>query len=323
LSTVGEPFSMLKDDQKIGLEGQSILKKDGYYYLFYSSGNCCGAQCDYNVRVGRSKSFAGPYEQFPGNPLLQENAFWKCSGHGTFVTGANGRCYYLYHAYNKENTVFAGRQGMLAELLWPEKNGWPVFKERSGPALNSDVKLNFKNPSIDKGWQWDFRNSTTTVSQKDGKIHLSDKINKDNLTGIALTRRPLSAVFEAETVVSDTNQALKGLTYYGDANAAMGIGMVGNTVQFWTVKGKESRVQSSAQLKGNAPVALKMKIMADHRVLVFFKQGSNDWENLKTDEQVTTDFLPQWDRSPRIGLHFRGEVNQEAAFSSFSIKYSL
>jgi len=322
LKTEGEPFSMLKDDQRIGLEGQSILKRDGFYYLFYSSGNCCGAQCDYNVRVARSKSFAGPYEQYPGNPLLMENAFWKCSGHGTFVTAKNEKCYYLYHAYNKETTVFAGRQGMLAELLWPEKNGWPVFKEQSGPVINSDLKLTFKSPLVDKGWQWDFRNSTTQVSQRDGKIHLSGKIN-DNLTGLALTRRPISSVFDVETIVFNSNKALKGLTYYGDANAALGVGVTGNTVEFWTVQAKERKVHGSAQLATKTPVALKMKVLPDKSIQVFFKQGSKDWESLKTEDKVTTDFLPQWDRSPRIGLHFKGLPTEEAVFSSFEIKYKL
>ncbi|RYD89853.1 MAG: beta-xylosidase, partial [Sphingobacteriales bacterium] len=51
LKAEGEPFSLLRDDTRIGLEGQSILKKDDYYYLFYSAGNCCGGGCSYNVRV--------------------------------------------------------------------------------------------------------------------------------------------------------------------------------------------------------------------------------------------------------------------------------
>ncbi|MGC4103746.1 family 43 glycosylhydrolase [Ferruginibacter sp.] len=42
LKTEGESFSLLKDDERIGLEGQAIMKQNGYYYIFYSAGGCCG-----------------------------------------------------------------------------------------------------------------------------------------------------------------------------------------------------------------------------------------------------------------------------------------
>lgn len=60
LKLEGEVFSLLKDNNRMGMEGQSILKKGDYYYLFYSSGGCCGSGCSYNVRVARSKNFKGP-----------------------------------------------------------------------------------------------------------------------------------------------------------------------------------------------------------------------------------------------------------------------
>ncbi|WP_162799959.1 glycoside hydrolase family 43 protein [Pedobacter jeongneungensis] len=317
----GEPFSLLKDDQHIGLEGQSILKKDGYYYLFYSAGNCCGAQCDYNVRVARSKSFAGPYELYAANPLLMENEYWKCSGHGTFVKTTDGKDYYLYHAYNKKTNVFSGRQGMLAQLSWTGKDGWPVLKEQSGPSVNQDLKLSFTNSEIDKRWQWDFRNSTPGILQQNGQLHLSGRINKDNLTGIALTVRPISATFEATTTVTNTNSALKGLVYYGDAGSAVGIGISGNEIEFWKVENKTKTVLSKVKISAKVPVELKMKTADDLSLLVFFKQPNEEWQSVPAKEKITVNFLPQWDRSPRIGLHFNGSISQNADFSSFGLKY--
>ncbi|MDQ0640960.1 beta-xylosidase [Pedobacter sp. W3I1] len=317
----GEPFSLLKDEQRIGLEGQSILKKDGYYYLFYSAGNCCGAQCDYNVRVARSKSFAGPYEFYAANPLLAENVYWKCSGHGTFVKTADEKCYYLYHAYNKKTNVFSGRQGMLAQLVWPQKNAWPVLKAQSGPAINNDLKITFTKPGVDKKWQWDFRNSSPKVSQHNDQIHLSGDIKKDNLSGIALTLRPVSGVFEVNATVKNTNNALKGLVYYGDANAAVGVGVIGDEVEFWKVDNKGRTVLSKTKLLAKGPVELKMKAMADSALTVFFRQGVQEWQKLISKEKVTGNFLPQWDRSPRVGLHFNGNPAENASFSSFELKY--
>jgi len=321
LKVEGEPFSLLKDDQKIGLEGQSILKKDGYYYLFYSAGNCCGAQCDYNVRVARSKSFAGPYELYAANPLLVENEYWKCSGHGTFVKAADGKDYYLYHAYNKKTNIFSGRQGMLAQLNWPAKNVWPVLKEKSGPSLNRDLKLNFTRPQIDKNWQWDFRNSTPGILQKNGQLHLSGIINKDNLSGIALTVRPTSTTFEATTTVTNTNSALKGLVYYGDAGSAIGIGIAGNEIEFWKVENKTRTVFAKVKIPTTVPVELKMKTANDLSLLVFFRKPNEEWQNVQAKEKITVNFLPQWDRSPRIGLLFNGSVSQDADFSTFELKY--
>ncbi|WP_158544285.1 glycoside hydrolase family 43 protein [Pedobacter miscanthi] len=321
LKVEGKPFSLLKDDERIGLEGQSFLKKDGYYYLFYSAGNCCGAQCDYNVRVARSKSFAGPYEKYEKNPLLMENEYWKCSGHGTFVKATDGEYHYLYHAYNKKTNVFSGRQGMLAQLSWSGKDGWPVLKEQSGPCVNQDLKLLFTQPKADKRWQWDFRNSSPKISQNHGLLHLSGSINKNNLTGIALTIRPVSGVFEASTTVANTNKALKGLVYYGDAGAAVGVGVSGDEVVFWKVENKIKTVLSKSKIQAKGPVELKMKVADDLSLLVFFKQGNHEWKNVPIQEKISVNFLPQWDRSPRVGLHFNGSINQNADFSSFSVKY--
>ncbi|WP_316824646.1 glycoside hydrolase family 43 protein [Pedobacter miscanthi] len=321
LKIEGEAFSLLKDDERIGLEGQSILKRDGYYYLFYSAGNCCGAKCDYNVRVARSKSFAGPYQKYKNNPLLAENEYWKCSGHGTFVKAPDGKYNYLYHAYNKKTNVFSGRQGMLAVLSWSANDGWPVLKEKSGPGVSYDFKMLFNNPQIDKKWQWDFRNSTPKISQQKGRLHLSGIVNKDNLSGIALTMRPVSGTFEATTTVNNTNDALKGLVYYGDANAALGVGVIDDKVEFWKVENKVRTVLSKVKVSVKNPIMLKMKIAEDLSVMVFFKQGKQEWQNVPLTEKVTTDFLPQWDRSPRIGLHFNGNVNQNASFSTFEVKY--
>jgi len=321
LKVEGEPFSLLKDDQKIGLEGQSILKKDGYYYLFYSAGNCCGIQCDYNVRVARSTSFAGPYELYAANPLLMENEYWKCSGHGTFVKALGGKDYYLYHAYNKKTNIFSGRQGMLAQLTWPVKGGWPLLKEYSGPLINQDLKLNFTRPEIDKRWQWDFRNSSPTIRQQNGQLHLSGHIHEDNLTGIVLTIRPVSAIFEATTTVTNINSALKGLVYYGDAGAAIGIGISGNEIEYWKVENKMRTVLSKIKISATVPVELKMKTDDDSILTVFYKKANGGWQKMPVKEKITVNFLPQWDRSPRIGLHFNGNAGQGADFSSFALKY--
>ena len=320
LKLEGELFTMMKDDERIGLEGQSLIKRDDYYYLFYSAGGCCGAKCDYNVRIARSKNLEGPYEQYAKNPVLQENSDWKCSGHGTFVHTPGGKYYYLYHAYNKVSTIFAGRQGLLAELVWPGKNSWPFFKVQSAEKVNRDINDSFNGQSIALFWQWDFRNATPVTKQYKGNLHLSGTVKTGNKTGIVLTVRPAAAQFEATTTIVNHNSALKGLAYYGDANAATGIGVINDTVKVWMVKDSGWIEIATASLKSGSMTDLKIKMMPDRTCIFFYKQGPL-WTELIPAEKISADFLPQWDRSPRIGVHFKGDPGQEALFSSFDLKY--
>ena len=324
LKLEGEPFTMFKDDKKIGLEGQSIIKEDGFYYLFYSAGNCCGIQCDYNVRVARSKAFKGPYVDFDKNPILQENMDWKCSGHGTFVNTPQGKTFYLYHSYNKKTTVYTGRQGMLAELTWPASGAWPVFKAVSGPVAtekSSNISDDFSAVKPSLAWQWDFRNSSPVLKQIGGNLQVSGSIKEGNNSGIAVTRRPVATNFEMETTVVNQNDAQKGLIYYGDANSAIGIAVVGDKVEFWKVKDDKRTLISSATVASKSPVSLKLIVQEDLSCKVFYKAGNSAYTELAGAEVLKVDFLTQWDRSPRIGLNFKGPADQNAIFSSFEVSY--
>jgi beta-xylosidase len=319
----GESFSLFKDVKGIGLEGQSILKKDDYYYLFYSSGNCCGSNCDYNVRVARSKTLNGQFEVYNKNPLLSEQADWKCSGHGTFVNTPAGRTYYLYHAYNKQSSVFTGREGLLSELIWPGKNEWPGFKTEAVYSIKKPNAIieSFNGTQLANYWQWDFRNSTPIVKQDNGNLYLSGAIKNTNQAGIVLTVRPSSTNFEMATTVVDKSAALKGLVYYGDANACIGIGTRGDVVEFWQIKDNKKTILAQDTNLISAPVHLKLVLTPDLTCKVYYRQGKKGWKQLSTGSPLKIDFLPQWDRSPRIGLNFNGKPGQDATFSDFSLTY--
>ncbi|HEY8398330.1 MAG TPA: family 43 glycosylhydrolase [Flavihumibacter sp.] len=326
LRTVGEPFTLLKDDERIGIEGQSFLKRGDYYYLFYSGGNCCGRECSYDLRVARSKKFEGPYERYAKNPILSENRDWKCSGHGSFVQDPKGKYFYLYHAYNKKSGVFTGRQGLLAELSWPEGNDWPSFQ----PPVNNDkntvqnIEDLFRSAKPALYWQWDWRNSSPVITQQKGELRLGGTVSERNNTGIALTVRPGKQAFDISTRVMDSEtmatNAVRGLVYYGDLNAALGLGISGNQVQIWQVKQNQFEVLKSVQLSATGPVELRISVNDAHICRFFFKQSGN-WEEIQTDEPVSADYLPQWDRSPRPGLHYKGATDEYARFSYFKLEY--
>lgn len=317
LKTEGEPFSLLKDSSRAGMEGQSILKKDNYYYLFYSAGNCCGQGCSYSVNVARSTNFKGPYELFNGNPILSENEAWKCMGHGTFVSAGNGSMYYLHHAYNKKSNVFTGREGLLSELAWQGPAGWPVLKTQANSiATRSDLYDDFDGRNLSNYWQWDFRHATPIVKQQKGLLHLSGTQTKENLTGIVLTVRPTSDSFDISTVIANHNKALKGLVIYGDASAAIGIGVEDNSVKVWKVENKQRVVIKEAAVPASA-IGLKIEMYKGRICNFLYQTDKTTWVKLASDIEITS--LPQWDRSPRLGLHYSGAEKEDAQFSYFRL----
>lgn len=321
LKITGEPFMLLKDDKKQGLEGQSLIKKDGYYYIFYSPGNCCGRGCSYKTEVARSASLKGPYMKFAGNPLLSETEDWKCTGHGTLVTSKAGKDYFLYHAYNKTADVFTGRQAMLGEVVWNTGNGWPSIKPLGGKAnIIKNFRDDFSSARLSGSWQWDFRHAQPRWNLERNTLFLSGHTTADNLTGTALTVRPFSGNYEMTTELVNHNGSLKGLVLYGDAGQSVGIGIKNNLVQVWEVKKENRATLKEERLTGSGTVHLKMTVENGSQIRFFWKENGMDWKELSTGAgYYDGNFLPPWDRSPRPGLLQLGA--EPAAFSYFEIIY--
>ena len=127
LTLQGEAFTLLRDDEGIGMEGQCIFRHGDFYYILYSARDCCSPRSDYEVRVARSRSFAGPYEKYAQNPILKgDGQDIQSCGHGTLVTTPKGRYFYLCHCYVAGH-YNDGRQAMLQELLIGQ-DGWPHFR---------------------------------------------------------------------------------------------------------------------------------------------------------------------------------------------------
>lgn len=330
----GQPFTLLKDDARRGIEGQCLIKRNNSYYLFYSVGACCGRSCSYSVSVARANSIEGPYTDYERNPLLAENSQWKCHGHGTLVETNNDHWFYLYHAYRKTDHVYTGRQGLLDELKWSSE--WPLFI-KGIPSTSSDLNTiknrkstevlsdNFNTTSIANFWQWDFRNSNPQVELEKGKLCLSGAVGvSGNKTGTVLTVRPYSGNYEMVAAVLNHNSALKGLAVYGDASESCGIGIKENTIQLWEVKKNKRIILKEISLSiSDKPIRFKIKVEDGYKIAFFWSENSSTWTPLKTENTFYNgDFLPPWDRSPRPGLHHVGEDKDQACFSDFRITYA-
>ncbi len=69
--------------QRTGPEAAYLHFRGGWYYLFENEGICCaGMNSSYNIRVGRSRSIAGPYLDKEGHDLGK--------GGGTLFAGTEG-----------------------------------------------------------------------------------------------------------------------------------------------------------------------------------------------------------------------------------------
>jgi arabinan endo-1,5-alpha-L-arabinosidase len=122
------------------VEAPYIFRRKGYFYLFVSFDLCCrGVRSTYNVRVGRSKTLAGPYIDAAGLGLLQgggtqltfvepeKNIFGP--GHCMVFTdkkpvSKGSQDYLVHHFYDGTENGVPTLQ--IRPITW-DKNGWPCL----------------------------------------------------------------------------------------------------------------------------------------------------------------------------------------------------
>lgn len=142
MSVEGPRTELLENDPESWehdvVEGPFLLKRNDYYYLFYSGAACCEASCNYGLGVARSHNLLGPYEKDPANPLLADNAQWRCPGHGSIVTTSTGHMYLLHHAVPQSASKWI-RNAVLDEVTW-QSDGWPVINARHGVTSEGEVQ---------------------------------------------------------------------------------------------------------------------------------------------------------------------------------------
>ena len=127
----------VKDQFPVLVEGAWVERRNGWYYLFYSGDNCCGAKANYAVMIARSRSATGPFEtleQANGTPhsiILQKRGTWFAPGHNSVATDDRGNDWILYHAVDmrrpKErptDDINTRRVLLVDRIEW--RNGWPV-----------------------------------------------------------------------------------------------------------------------------------------------------------------------------------------------------
>ncbi|MFC0105963.1 family 43 glycosylhydrolase [Kibdelosporangium aridum] len=136
------------------MEGAFVVKRDGFYYLFYSDAGCCdGAFSGYQVKAGRATNPLGPFTDDEGVDLMALTSKggvvagatgnrWIGPGHNGLQTDLSGQDWLVYHGIPADNpdlapasggTLKLTRRPMLIDRLdWI--NGWPVLPAGAGPS---------------------------------------------------------------------------------------------------------------------------------------------------------------------------------------------
>ena len=171
-------------------EGPKIVRRGEYYYMVTAVGGTAGPPTGHMVIMARSASIDGPWENYPGNPVIRTESAkekWWSRGHATLFEGPGGQWWMIYHGY--ENGYWTlGRQTLLEPVEWTD-DGWlrplggdlsqPLDKpidlgaQPHGQALSDDFRT-------DKfGIQWAFydpeSDEMSRVRLQDGALYLRAK----------------------------------------------------------------------------------------------------------------------------------------------------
>lgn len=318
LQTVGEPFNLLTAEnggwEDGGIEGQCLVRHGNHLYLFYAGNSCCGANCNYMTGVARAKSIKGPWEKYQGNPILKSSTQWRCPGHGTLVETADKRYFYLYHAYNASNNIYLGRQGLLDEVVWDKKTGWPEFRYGKTPSLQAETPLagtiqqpttpfsdNFANPSLRKEWAWDVHQPRPTASLAEGVLELQGTTDAaGSFMGVQVEKDRYT--FKATIRVNDLVAA--GVCVYGTKDAATGISAKGNRLEVWNVR------KGALSILASEPIAATDLTLC--LTTTFGQYCQFGWIKPNGSVQavgpvIHINDLPQWDRPPLVGIQVAGK----------------
>lgn len=124
-------YSLARRPVEQAIEGPYIIRRGGWYYLFVSFDLCCqGVQSTYTVRVGRSASVTGPYEDRSGRSMMEGGGSLVLSAYGRVrgpghasVLEEEGAYLLVHHFYDEQD--FGTPHLQIRPLLWDDED-WPL-----------------------------------------------------------------------------------------------------------------------------------------------------------------------------------------------------
>ena len=334
----GKPTKLFRNEgsgwENHVIEGAYILRRDGWFYLFYSGNACCGRSCNYALGVARSKTLLGKWEKNPANPILAENETWQCPGHGSIVSTADGRDFLLYHAYLKGSKGFnIGREALLDEVKF--ENGWATINNGKGASKTANAPFkDTKQQSIFAGLSDEFDNNllaplwsqslfyNRTAQLKDGFLTLAPTEKQfavEKTPEIVLAERTVSTDYTATTRIDYA--ALKtdefaGMSAYSWRGNAVGVSLGNGKIFTWRRENNKQTEVGSVELPKNK-TAVNLQIQAKDGEIFSFAYSIDDknWQTI--GDKINFGSL----EGARLALIYNGKTpNAGARFDWFRVK---
>lgn len=133
-------------------EGAYLYFRNGYWYLFVSSGEFNSST--YALRVGRSETITGDFVDKNGNLMkdgyaetimstTSERVFYGCGHNGEIFTMPNGKTFIFYHCHDSVSEYnvngIKSRPLFIQEVKW-DNDGFPYF-ENNKPAYIGEAPI--------------------------------------------------------------------------------------------------------------------------------------------------------------------------------------
>ena len=313
-SLIGEKKELFRNDaswESNLVEGVSMIRKGDYFYAFYAAAGCCGLDCTYATGIARARNLLGPWEKYSQNPILVSDNEWKCPGHGTPIEHEE-KFYFLYHAYDDDGSVYAGRQGLLREFEFTS-DGWIRFTDNElGNKKQENIHDEFDTDQVSPLWQW-------SVFQKPAfELDKGKLVIHPDTTGLAyLGHKSFQADYRVRTRIDlAASSAAAGLAAIGDEKNRIVASVQNGKIQVWKTRmGKDTLiVEENVSVREN--IVLEMKVDKGSRITFRCSVNGKSFKVINR-RPIDGAFLPPWDRAIRIGLISQGRRDQKAVYENF------
>jgi len=334
LKLEGKRKELIRNDapwERHVVEGPYVMRRGGWFYLFYSGNACCGRGCNYALGVARSRKLLGPWEKYPKNPVLAANDAWQCPGHGTAVETPDGRAFMLYHAYRRRADAFSiGREALLDEIRWTD-DGWPAFNEGRGPSLvgpsplgvqetpdEREVFDGFNEAELDPAWEWPWTSAQAMRVEPKGGGHLLlvpgvTGPPYEQWAGAVLGRRTFSGDYTATARVIPGGPGTAGLAAYSGRERALGISAGGGKVFLWRREGERTELVRTDAAPASESIFLRMTAAGGESYRFSYSANGREWQELSG--LVSGSHL----ENARVALTAGGPAGSVAKFDWFRV----
>ena len=300
------------------VEAPTVVRNDGYFYLFYSANLCCTEDCAYAVGVARSRRLLGPWRRHPGNPILRNGNGWRCPGHASLVADPAGGYKALFHAYRQKAGLLIGRQ-LLIDRVTFGADGWPrigtgIPAPVAPGAASTAFTDEFTGPALAAEWEW-LVERVPGIRVGGGLRLRGARPSGRRVDAGVLSRRLGTDLYSATAVVDHAGlrgRALAGLAAYGNRSVAIGVAVGARRLVVW--QRRRGRYRVLAQTIPPAGPLTHLRLTAHYRTMRFeFSGDGSNWNPVGRERRTPIE------ESARLALTVGGARGAVGAFRRASL----